>query len=86
MGTTNGVAEKPVAGRLSRQLDPLSADRSQAYSIEDNDVLQPVLSDRQIEEISRFAKCRKLDVGEILFEQGTRNADVAILQEGRLEF
>ncbi|MEM1013186.1 MAG: FAD-dependent oxidoreductase [Planctomycetota bacterium] len=86
MGTTNGVAEKPVAGRLSRQLDPLSADRSQAYSIEDNDVLQPVLSDRQIEEISRIAKCRKLDVGEILFEQGTRNADVAILQEGRLEF
>ncbi len=73
-------------GKHRRPLDREAAERPPTMPSLDDQLLYPRLSPRQMEEISAFAQCRKLAAGEILFEQGDRNADLSVLQKGCVEF
>ena len=76
----------PADVKPRRPIDRDNADRSQAMFTPDDQTLRPTLSRRQLDDIARFAQCRTLEADEFLFDQGDRDADLSVLQSGRLEF
>jgi len=52
----------------------------------DDAFLFPRLSERQLEQVARFAERRRFEPGDVLFEQGQRDAPFYVLEEGSVDF
>ena len=48
--------------------------------------MYPRLDERQMTAVAKFAECREYDAGEVLFEQGLRDAPLIILERGGVDF
>ncbi len=47
--------------------------------------LHPALSDKQLDAVARFASCREFAEGDVMFEQGQRDAPFIIVKSGRAD-
>ncbi|MEM1209618.1 MAG: FAD-dependent oxidoreductase [Planctomycetota bacterium] len=64
--------------------------RRPAFSITDlvppdDPVLHPALTERQLREVAALAHCREYAPGEVMFEQGQRNAPLIVLESGSVD-
>jgi thioredoxin reductase (NADPH) len=48
--------------------------------------LFPRLTERQLEQVARLAEVRTFDTGELLFDQGQRDAPIYVLRSGAVDF
>ncbi len=51
----------------------------------DDPLLFPRLTAEQMKEVAAFATCHTVEAGEMLFDQGERNAPLYVLQEGSID-
>lgn len=57
-----------------------------AMAPQEDAALFPVLSTRLLQAVSAHASCRQFAAGEMVFEQGTRNAPFLVVEHGRVVF